>query len=342
MRQSLPLLALAISVLVSISVSAGAAINGAGSTFAEPVYTRWMADFQKTDKAAQFNYQGIGSGAGMKQLLEGTIDFAGTDDPMKEEDAAKAKSGVLHVPVAMGAVVVTYNLPELAGKKALNFSGPIIAKIFNGTITKWNDAELAKLNPGVNLPAIPIAVATRSDGSGTTAVFTEYLSKVSPEWVGKNGKTVNWFPASLGAKGNAGVAGLVKQTPGTVGYVELVYAIENKMPYGSVQNKAGAFVEPSVQSVSSAAQGVSADAVAKKFKISLTDSAQKGAYPISAFTWMLIYDKMPKEKGSAIVKFAKWILGDEAQKTAGSIGFAAVPKDVRSAALKDLDKVKLE
>lgn len=328
-----------LSALFSISAMAAVNINGAGSTFAEPLYTRWMSDFEKSEKAANFNYQGVGSGAGMKQMIEGTVDFAGTDDPMKTEDAAKAKAGVIHVPIAIGAVVVSYNLQL---EKPLRLNGPVTAKIFNGTINKWNDPEIAKLNPGLKLPDQAIAVATRSDGSGTTAVFSEYLAKVSPEWQGKNGKTVKWFPQSLGAKGNAGVTGLIKQNAGTVGYVELVYALENKLPIAHLQNKAGEFVEPTAKSASAAGQGIKKEAVEKQFKVSLTDSAQKGAYPISAFTWMLVYDKMPKEKGTEIVKFAKWILSDAAQNTAASINYAAVPKDVRAEVLKSLDKVKLD
>ena len=321
------------------SALAAVNINGAGSTFAEPLYTRWMSDFGKTDKAANFNYQGVGSGAGMKQLLEGTVDFAGSDDPMKAEDAAKAAAGVIHVPVAIGAVVVSYNLKL---EKPLKLSGVATAKIFNGTITKWNDPEIVKLNPGLTLPNSPISVATRSDGSGTTAVFTEYLAKSSPEWTGKNGKSVKWFPQSLGAKGNAGVAGLIKQNSGTVGYVELVYALENKLPFAHLQNKAGEFVEASSKSASAAGNGIKKEALEKQFKVSLTDSAQKGAYPISAFTWMLVYDKMPKDKGTEIVKFAKWILSDAAQNTAATINYAAVPKDVRTEVLKSLEKVKLD
>jgi len=323
----------------SINASAAPSINGAGSTFAEPIYTRWMSDFQKKDGTTQYNYQGIGSGAGIRQLLEGTVDFAGSDDPMSEKDAAKAKSEVLHIPVAMGAVVVSYNVPGL--KKPLRLSGPVIAKIFNGGIKKWNDAEIAKLNPSEKMPDLAITVATRADGSGTTAVFTEYLAKVSPDWVGKNGKTVNWFIGSLGAKGNAGVAGLISQNPGAVGYVELLYATENKLAFALVENKKNQFVEASAKSVMVAAEGLQKEALEKKFKISLTDSDRKGAYPISSFTWMLIYSQMPKEKGQAIEKFAKWVLSEEAQKTALSVHYAPVPKDIRAAALKAIGEIKL-
>ena len=332
---------LLLSVLFFCSVKSTAAvtINGSGSTFAEPVYTKWFAEFKKTNAEAQFNYQGVGSGAGIKQLLEGTVDFAGSDDPMKAEDLAKAKSNVLHIPVAMGAVVVSYNAP-ITG--TLRLTGPVIAKMFNGQITKWNDAQIAKLNPTTKLPDLAIVVATRSDGSGTTAVFSDYLAKISPDWTGKNGKTVKWFTGSLGAKGNAGVAGLIKQNPGTVGYVELVYAKENNLPMAQVENKTGEYMEASTASVSAAGEGMQKEATAKDFKISLTDSAHKGAYPISSFTWMLIFEKMPKEKGTEIVNFAKWALGDGAQKTAGSINYSPVPKDIRDEALKAIAKIQLQ
>lgn len=332
-------LASLVAFLSATSIYAAVSINGSGSTFAEPVYTKWFSDYQKKHANAQFNYQGVGSGAGMKQLLEGTVDFAGSDDPMKEEDAAKAKEPVLHIPVAMGAIVASYNAPI---KGQLKLTGPVLAKIFDGRITKWNDPELAKLNPKASLPDLAIVIATRSDSSGSTAVFTEYLSKVSPEWTGKNGKTVKWFTGSLGAKGNAGVAGLIKQNVGTIGYVELVYAKENNLPFALIENKKGEFIEASNKSVSMAAEGIKKEAIEKNFKISLTDSAQKGAYPISSFTWMLVFEKMPKDKGAEIVNFAKWALGDDAQKTAGSINYSPVPKEIRAEALKAVEKIKLQ
>lgn len=325
--------------LFSGNLFAAVSINGSGSTFAEPVYTRWFSDYQKTNHDAQFNYQGVGSGAGIKQLIEGTVDFAGSDDPMKPEDAAKAKESVLHIPIALGAVVVSYNAP-ITG--ALHLTGSVVAKIFNGKITKWNDPEIAKLNPKMALPDLAIVVATRSDGSGTTAVFSEYLSKVSTDWTGKNGKTVKWFDGSLGAKGNAGVAGLIKQNKGTIGYVELVYAKENNLPFALIENKKGEFIEASNSSVSLAAEGVKKEALEKNFKISLTDSTHKGAYPISSFTWMLVFEKMPKAKGTEIVKFAKWAMSDVAQKTASSINFSPVPQEIRAEALKAIEKINLQ
>lgn len=332
-------LMLVLALLVTGNLFAALSINGSGSTFAEPLYTRWFSDYQKTNPKAQFNYQGVGSGAGMKQMLEGTVDFAGSDDPMKSEDAAKSKETILHVPVAVGAVVVSYNIPVTG---ILNLSGPVTAKIFNGQITKWNDAEIAKLNPKLTLPDLAITVATRADSSGTTAAFSEYLSKVSPDWIGKNGKSVKWFAGSIGAKGNAGVAGLIRQNSGTVGYIELVYANENKLPFARIENKKGEFVEATNASVSVAAEGVKKEAIENRFKISITDSAHKGAYPIASFTWMLIFEKMPKEKGTEIVHFAKWALSDAAQKTADSINYSPVPKEIRTEALKAIAKIQLQ
>lgn len=326
------------SFLSVLSMASAASVNGAGSTFAEPIYSKWMSEFQKKNKSHRFNYQGIGSGAGMKQMVAGTVDFAGTDDPMSDAEAAKTKP-VLHLPTALGAVVVSYNLE---GNPALKLTGETLAKIFNGTIGKWNDPAIAASNPGIQLPDRAIVVVTRSDSSGTTAIFSDYLAKVSPDWVGKNGKTVKWFTSALGGKGNAGVAGLLKQTPGSIGYVELVYALENKLPFALIQNKAKHFVLPSVETVSAAAQGQTKELVKKGFKISLTNSAAKTAYPISAFTWMLIFETMPKEKGQAILDFAKFALSEEAQKMVSAINYAPLPKEVRSEALKALGKIKLE
>jgi phosphate transport system substrate-binding protein len=329
--------AIVFSSLISITAAAaGPLINGAGSTFAEPVYTKWINEYQKTEKDSKLNYQGIGSGAGIKQLIAGTVDFAGTDVPMNKEETDQAKKSVLHIPVAMGAVVLTYNLTL---PSPLKLSGAVIADIFSGKITKWNDAKIQALNKVLALPATDIAVATRSDGSGTTGVFSEYLAKVSPEWVGKDGKTVNWFKGSLGGKGNAGVTGLVKQTPGSIGYVELVYALENKLPFADIQNKAGKFVTPSAKTVTNAAAGISKDAIAQEFKISITDAKGKDSYPISAFTWMLLYNEMDKEKGTAIKKFATWALGEQAQDLAGAINYAPVPKDLRAAVLKKINTI---
>jgi len=267
------------------------------------------------------------------------VDFAGSDVPMNKEETIQAKTPVLHIPVAMGAVVVTYNIDL---KNPLKLNGAVLADIFSGKITQWSDAKIKALNKGVALPDTAIAVATRSDGSGTTAVFTEYLAKSSPAWVGKNGKTVNWFKGSLGGKGNAGVAGLVKQTPGAIGYVELVYALENKLPFADIQNKAGQFVTASAKAVSNAAAGSTKEALAQDFKISITDSKAKDAYPISSFTWMLVYDHMGAEKGAAVKKFATWAMSDSAQNLASTINYAPVPKDLRAAVLKKIEKIEIK
>ena len=333
-----------LSTIISVGLAATlhaapVMLNGAGSTFAEPIYSKWSAEYQKIDKDAQINYQGIGSGAGIKQMLAGTVDFAGTDDPMSKEDSEKAKTKVLHIPIALGAVVASYNLENTDG---LVLSGPVLAKIFNGSITKWNDKEIAALNAKLQLPATDIVVITRSDSSGTTAVFSDYLAKVSPEWTGKNGKTVNWFKGSLGGKGNAGVTGLIRQTPGAVGYVELTYALENKLPYASMQNRAGKVIAPSITSVSNAADKVLNEALKNEFKISLTDSPAKDAYPIASFTWLLVYDKMPASKGKTLVAFAKWTQSDEAQEFAKALNYSPIPKSLRLHVVKAINGVKLE
>ena len=331
-----PLLML-LSLLMG-STALAVAINGAGSTFAAPIYLKWMTEFQKKHPGDQLNYQGIGSGAGIQQMIAGTVDFAGSDDPISAEDAAKTKP-ILHIPVAMGAIVLSYHL---VGDPEIKLDGLTLAKIFDGRIKNWNDPAIATLNSGLKLPAQPIVVVTRSDSSGSTAVFTDFLAKVSPEWVKKKGKTVKWFEGTLGAKGNAGVAGLVKQTPGAIGYVELVYAAESQLHYAIIKNQRGQFVKASTETVSAAATGTLAEAIAKEFKISITDSAVKSAYPISAFTWILLYQTMPKEKGMAMQEFAQWAMSEEAQAMGNAMNYAPVPKDIRSQAIKALTKITFD
>ena len=325
--------------ILSAGLSQAAMINGAGSTFAEPIYSKWFSEYSKDNKGSTFNYQGIGSGGGIRQLIAGTVDFAGTDAPLTKEESDQAKKEVLHVPVALGAVVVSYNLPL---SEPLQLTGPVVADIFSGKITKWNASQIQELNKNIKLPDQAIAVATRSDGSGTTAVFTDYLSKVSTDWLNKAGKSVKWFPGSLGAKGNAGVAGLIKQAPGTIGYIELVYALENKLPFALIKNKSGQFVKADLSSVTAAASGISKDMLKAEYKLSITDSTMKGAYPIFSFTWMLVFKEMGKEKGMDIVKFAKWTMSDSAQKKAKEINYAEVPADVRKEVLKSLEQVKVQ
>ena len=315
-------------------------ITGAGSTFIEPIGTKWFSEYQKQNEGLQINYQGIGSGGGIRQLTAGTVDFGASDAPMTSEEEKNANKTVVHIPAVLGAVVVSYNLKL---EKPLRLDATAIAGVFSGKITKWNDAQIAKLNPGVKLPDMAIIVATRSDGSGTTAVFSDYLSKISPDWAGKAGKTVDWFKGSLGAKGNAGVAGLIKQSEGTVGYVELIYAISNKLPFAVVKNKAGDFVEASVKTVSLAAGGKVVEEMSKHdFKLSITDSDIKGAYPISSFSWLLMYDNMKKEKGAPLLGLMKWAMQDSAQNMAADLNYAPLPKALRAKVLARLEKVQLQ
>jgi len=304
-------------------------LNGAGATFPAVIYSKWFDEY-KNATSVQFNYQAIGSGGGIKQVTEGTVDFGATDGPMSDQQLAEAKSkqgtDVLHIPTVMGAVVVCYNLPNVG--KGLNLDGAILADIFLGKITKWNDATIKKINPKLNLPDKSIAVTHRSDGSGTSFIFTDYLFKVSKDWETKVGKgtSVNW-PVGLGGKGNDGVAGLVKQTEGSIGYVELAYAVKNNILYANMKNKAGKFVEPTFQSVTVAAEGSSKDMPAD-LRVSITDASGKDSYPISGFTWLLVYKNMKDEaKANAMVKFLKWAMG-KGQSFATDLYYAPLPKQV--------------
>ena len=315
-------------------------LTGAGSSFAYPLYSRWAADYlAKT--GAQVNYQSKGSGAGIRQLGEMTIDFGGTDAPMTPEEASKAKGGpVLHIPVAMGAVVLAYNLPDVTTQ--LKMSPAVIAGIFLGRITKWNDRQIAALNPGVSLPNQDIVVVHRSDGSGTTYIWTDYLSKLSPEWakqVGK-GKDVKW-PVGLGGAQNEGVAGQVKQLPGAVGYVELAFARQNQLSYAAIQNSAGNFVSPSIESVTAAAAAVARGLPdSTDYRISIIDAPGADAYPISSMTWALLYATQPdKAKGKELVEFLKFGL-TEGQASAKELDYAPLPEAMVAQLLKRLDTVK--
>ncbi|MGA2877658.1 MAG: phosphate ABC transporter substrate-binding protein PstS, partial [Bryobacteraceae bacterium] len=282
-----------IAVLAAAASVAASAetINAAGATFPAPIYQKWFEEFHKAHPDIQINYQSIGSGGGIRQLVEGTVDFGASDMPMTDEQLSKVtKYKVLHFPTVLGGLVPTYNVRGVA--MGMNFSGATLAGIYLGTIKKWNDPALVKDNPGVKLPNDDITVVHRSDGSGTTFVWTDYLSKVSPEWKSKVGAntSVNW-PVGLGGKGNEGVAGLVKQTPSSIGYVELIYAVQTKMEYGSVKNLAGAFVKADFNSVTEAAAGAAKEMPAD-FRVSITNAPGKTAYPISSFTWLLIPDKI--------------------------------------------------
>lgn len=334
------ILFIAALVLLGANSFAATQINGAGATFPFPMYSKWFDEYRKVKTDVQVNYNSIGSGGGIKALLEGTVDFGASDAPMNEEEMGKAKSPVIHVPTVMGAVVLSYNLPEV--KQSLKFSGEVIADIYLGKIKKWNDPKITALNKGVKLPETDILAAYRSDGSGTTAIFTDYLAKVSPEWKEKvgAGKAVSW-PTGLAGKGNEGVAGLVKQTPGTIGYVELVYAISNKLAVGDVQNKAGKFITPSPKSVTAAA-AAEAKKMPEDFRVSITNAEGKDSYPISSFTFLLVSSKMPKEKGKMVEDLVSWVITPSAQKMAEPLGYAALPTALISKVKSRLKMISLE
>ena len=304
-----------------------ATLTGAGATFPAPIYTKWFDVYAK-QTGVQINYQSIGSGGGIRQFIEGTVDFGATDAPMTDEQVAGVKGNVLHVPTVLGAVVVTYNLPSL-GKSPLRFDGPTLADIFLGRIRRWNDRRLAALNPGVSLPDQDIIVIHRSDGSGTSFIFTDYLSKVSPEWKGKVGTatSVQW-PTGLGGKGNEGVTQQVKQTEAGIGYVELIYAISNGLPAALIKNAGGQFIEPSLETVSAAAAatrlGPDTD-----FRVSLTNPPGKDSYPISSFTWLLVHKETPDaRKAEALHGFLLWMLKPEPQRMAADLHYAPLPTSV--------------
>jgi phosphate transport system substrate-binding protein len=313
-------------------------LNGAGATFPYPIYSKWFSDYNKLHPDIQINYQSIGSGGGIRQLLSGTVDFGASDVPMNDEQLGQAKTKILHFPTVLGAVVPTYNIPGVP--QELNFTPDILADIFLGKITKWNDPEIAKYNKGVNLPAQDIVVVHRSDGSGTSYVWTDYLSKVSAEWQSKVGRnpSVNW-PVGLGGKGNEGVTGLVKQTPGAIGYVELIYAVQNQIPYGRVRNAAGVFVKADLAGVTAAAAGY-ARAMPEDFRISITNAPGKAAYPICSFTYLLIPTRIEDANKKQIIKnFITWMLND-GQKDAEPLSYARLPKEVVAKELKQISQIQ--
>jgi phosphate transport system substrate-binding protein len=321
------IVSVAVASLVCITAQAAdkVLINGAGATFPAPIYTKWFQDYNKSHPSVEINYQAIGSGGGIKQLTEKTVDFGASDAPMTDDEISKVGGGVLHIPTVLGAVVITYNLPTV--KKAIRLDGSIVADMFAGRISKWNDKKIAALNPGTAFPDTAVIPIYRADSSGTTSVFTEYLAKVSPEWAKSpgHGKTVKW-PTGLGGKGNEGVTGQVKNTPGAVGYVELTYATAEKLPMADLKNHAGAFVTPTMKAVSEAAAGA-LKTMPEDFRVSITDSEGKGAYPISAFTYLLINKEMTGAKGKELVSFLNWAMTD-GQKSAPSLSYAALPSSM--------------
>ncbi len=315
-------------------------INGAGATFPYPIYAKWFAEYNKLHPTVRINYQPLGSGAGIRQVTERTVFFGATDGPMTVDQLVAAPGKLLHFPTVLGAVVPVYNLPGVS--QELKFSGPVLANIFLGKITKWNDAAITALNPGANLPGTDIVVAHRSDGSGTTYIWVDYLSKVSPEFkktVGV-GTAVKW-PVGVAAAKNDGVAAIVSQTPGALGYVELIYALETKTAYGQVQNMNGKFVKASVESVTAAA-AAAAKQMPADFRVSITNAPGDTVYPISSFTWMLLYqDPKDKVQGKTMVEFTKWALTD-GQKLAPELGYAPIPKNVVDMEMKALDTIKIK
>ena len=320
-RTALLLLCLALP----LPVLAQTTLIGAGATFPYPMYSKWFSDYNKLHPEVQINSQSIGSGGGIRQLLAGTVDFGASDGPMTDEQLGQAKVKVLHIPTVLGADVPAYNVPGVSGE--IKFTPEALANIFLGKITTWNDPAIAKANPGVNLPSQPIIVVHRSDGSGTTYIFTDYLSKVSKDWettVGK-GTSVKW-PIGLGGKGNEGVAGQIRQLQGSIGYVELIYAVQNNISYGSVRNAAGTFVKASLDGVTEAAASVKA--MPADFRVSITNAPGKTAYPISSFTWLLIpvQAKDPKN-GKILVDFLNWMVTD-GQKTTSQLAYAPLPDSV--------------
>ncbi len=335
MKKLLVILAVA---LFALSASAQTLqINGAGATFPYPIYSKWFDEYHNAHPTIQINYQSIGSGGGIRQLSAGTVFFGASDGPMTNEQITAAGFRVLHLPTVLGGVVPVYNVP---GVGALKFNGATLANIFLGKITKWNDPAIKATNPGVNLPGDEITVVHRSDGSGTSYIWCDYLSKVSPEYRQKVGvaTSVNW-PAGVGGKGNEGVAGLVKQTPGSIGYVELIYALQNKISYGAVQNMAGEFVNASTETVSNAAASAVKN-MPKDFRVSITNAPGKDVYPIASFTWLLLQES-PRDlqRSRTMVDFVKWAITD-GQKFATQLGYAPLPKEVVALEMEALKKIK--
>jgi len=322
---------------LSVSAVAQTTLNGAGATFPYPMYSKWFSKYHDAHPDIQFNYQSIGSGGGIRQVLAGTVDFGASDGPMSDEQLAQAKTKILHVPTVLGAVVPAYNVPGVSGD--LKFTPEALAGIFLGKITSWNDKAIAGANPGVKLPGDPIVVIHRSDGSGTTFIFTDYLSKVSSDWqnqVGKN-TSVKW-PVGLGGKGNEGVAGMIRQMQGAIGYIELIYAVQNKIPYGIVKNSAGGYVKASLDSVTAAAASVKT--MPADFRVSITNPPGKDAYPISSFTWLLIpAQSKDAAKGKMIADFLNWMV-DDGQKMTADLTYAPLPEVVATKVKAEIKQVR--
>jgi phosphate transport system substrate-binding protein len=312
-------------------------LNGAGATFPNPMYQKWFSEYHKAHPDVQFNYQSIGSGGGIRQVLAQTVDFGASDGPMSDEQLSQAKVKILHIPTVLGAVVPAYHIPGVEGE--VKFTPEALAGIFLGKITTWNDKAITSANPGINFPNQTIIVVHRSDGSGTSYIFTDYLSKVSKDWadgVGKN-TSVKW-PTGLGAKGNEGVAGMIRQMDGAIGYIELIYAVQNKIPYGSVKNSSGEFVKASLDSVTAAAGSVKT--MPADFRVSITNAPGKDAYPIASFTWLLIPSQSKDAaKGKIINDFLNWMV-DDGQKMTADLTYAPLPPNVASKVKDTIKQVR--
>ncbi len=331
--------AVGFALLASTSARSQMLINGAGSTFGYPIYSKWFDTYTKVDPGVRFNYQSIGSGGGINMLLNRTVDIGASDAPLTEEQLKRTPAPVLHFPTVLGAVSIAYNVPDFKG--ALRLTGPVIADIFLGKITKWSDPAIAKLNPGVTFPDKPITVVHRSDGSGDTYIFADYLSKVSPEWAKQVGTSTSLkWPVGLGGKGNEGVTALVKQTPYSIGYVTLIYALEVHQPVAEVQNRDGVWIEPSLKSVTAAAAGA-ADAMPADFRVSIVNAPGHDAYPISSFTGMIVYTHQDDaKKGEAIKKFLRWML-EKGQHYASGMNYAPLPAQVVKLEEAQLNKLEV-
>jgi phosphate transport system substrate-binding protein len=330
------LLRVALCVALFSLCAAAQNLNGAGATFPYPIYSKWFSEFHKANPSVQINYQSIGSGGGIRQLQEGTVDFGASDGPMTDEQLAEAKVKILHVPTVLGSVVPAYNIPGVT--QELKFTPDVLAGIFLGKIKNWSDPAIAKANPGVKFPNQQIVVAHRSDGSGTTYVFTDYLSKVSPEWqktVGK-GTSVKW-PTGIGGKGNEGVAGTVVQIQGSIGYIELIYAVQNKISFGTVQNAAGAFVKASLESTTAAAAAAKMPA---DFRVSITNAPGKNAYPIASFTWLLVpVQSKDAVKGKVLKDFLSWML-DKGEPMTAQLTYAPLPAAVSKMVRAEIQQIR--
>jgi len=328
---------LCLALVLALPGLAQTTLNGAGATFPYPMYSKWFSEYHKLHPDIQINYQSIGSGGGIRQVLAGTVDFGASDGPMSDEQLAQSKIKILHVPTVLGAVVPAYNIPGVTGE--IKFTPDALVGIFLGKITSWNDSALTSVNPGINLPNQPIIVIHRSDGSGTTFIFTDYLSKVSSDWqsqVGKN-TSVKW-PVGLGGKGNEGVAGMIRQMQGAIGYIELIYAVQNKIPYGVVRNASGSFVKASLESVTAAAASVKN--MPSDFRVSITNASGKDAYPISSFTWLLIpAQSKDAAKGKILADFLNWMV-DDGEKMTAELTYAPLPENVAAKVKAEIKQVR--